>query len=192
TPRQRFVVSGHEVHLVGELFYVHDQGSGAPRLVEYIDYAAEQVRRVAPDAERLRLQWAQAPVRQEIESALAERGIQLDELVRLTGLENVDAFDVLAHVAWRLAPETRSDRARRVREGEVGELAGYAEPAREVLGALLERYTEFGIEDVTDPHVLQLPPLRGLGSPADLARRFGGPAALHDAVDALQTWLYSA
>jgi type I restriction enzyme R subunit len=192
TRRQRFLVNGAEVRLVGELFYVHDQEGAAPRLVEYIDYAGEQVRHLAATADELRERWRRSPTRLQIEADLAEHGIDLHELVRLTGLADADTFDVLAHVAYRLAPETRSERARRVRDGSAGELGQYAAPAREVLEALLARYAEHGVDDVADPQVLQLPPLRDLGSPSDIARRFGGPGEMHAAVDALQTWLYGA
>jgi type I restriction enzyme R subunit len=190
--RQRFVVNNTEVRLVGELFYVHDREGAAPRLVEYVDYAGEQVRHLSPTVDDLRDRWQQAPMRQQIEKDLERHGVDLQELVRLTGLPEADTFDVLAHVAFQLTPETRSERARRVRSGATGDLGQYAAPAREVLEALLARYAEHGVDDVADPQVLQLSPLRELGSPSDIARRFGGAAEMHAAVDALQTWLYGA
>ncbi len=190
--RQRFVVNGNEITLVGELFYVHDREGAAPRLVEYVDYAGEQVRHLTATVDDLRARWRRAPTRQQVEADLQKHGIYLAELARLTGLAEADSFDVLAHVAFRLTPETRSERARRVRDGAVGELGQYAAPAREVLEALLARYAEHGVDDVADPQVLQLPPLRDLGSPSDIARRFGGATEMHAAVDALQTWLYGA
>jgi type I restriction enzyme R subunit len=190
--RDRFLVSGQRVDLVGELFYVHDVEGQAPRLVQYVDYAAEQVRLLTPDFEALRVQWSRYPTRLQVEQGLAERGIDLQRLAELTDLGTSDPLDVLAHVAWRLTPETRADRARRVRAGSVGELSRYAAPAREVLEALLDRYADYGVNDVADPHSLQLPPVRDLGSLGDLAARFGGAAKLHQAVDELQAWLYSA
>lgn len=190
--RQRFVINGTAVSLVGELFYIHDREGTAPRLVEYVDYAAEQVRHLAPTPDDLRERWQRAPSRVQVESALQQHGIDLDELTRLTGLADADTFDVLAHVAFRLQPETRSERARRVRDGASGQMDQYSAPAREVLEAMLARYAEHGVDDVADPQVLQLPPLRDLGSPSDIARRFGGPSKMHEAFDALQTWLYGA
>jgi type I restriction enzyme R subunit len=192
--RMRYTVSGVAVDRVAEGFYVHDRAGAAPRLVEYVDYAGEQVRSLFPVVAGLRAAWAAQPSREEVATELATRGITLGELEQAFGLAvaGADAFDVLAHAAWRLPPESRADRARRVRDGGVGRLAEYAQPAREVLEALLDRYAQHGVDDLCDPRSLELPPVSSLGTSVELALRFGSFGADHDAVGDLQTWLYSA
>lgn len=64
--------------------------------------------------------------------------------------------------------------------------------AREVLTYLLDKYTEFGIGQLDDLDVLQVPPISTLGTPAEIASRFGSPAALREAIAALGDLLYVA
>jgi type I restriction enzyme R subunit len=66
------------------------------------------------------------------------------------------------------------------------------EAAREVLDVLLDRYATAGIDEIASPDVLQVPPLSTMGSPAEIADRFGGAAAWHRARADAQRWLYSA
>jgi type I restriction enzyme R subunit len=64
--------------------------------------------------------------------------------------------------------------------------------ARDVLAQLLDKYAEHGISQLDDLHGLEVPPLSALGSPAQIAGRFGSPAALRDAVETLGELLYAA
>jgi type I restriction enzyme R subunit len=172
--------------------HVPDTSTGRLRLTEYGEYVAEQVRVLAGDAAGLTQRWAEAPGREDIARQLAERGIDLDELVEPDDLQRCDPLDVLVQLAWNVAPRTRSERTRRVREVHAAELEQLSETARAVLSALLDRYTEHGIEDITSAEVLRVEPLRSLGSGVEIAREFGGVTAYHHQVDELQRWLYSA
>jgi type I restriction enzyme R subunit len=72
------------------------------------------------------------------------------------------------------------------------ELDSFPDKAREVLTLLLDRYAEAGIEEIAVPAVVQVPPLSEVGTPAEIAARFGGAAAWHQARATAQRWLYSA
>jgi type I restriction enzyme R subunit len=61
-----------------------------------------------------------------------------------------------------------------------------------VLEELLDKYADHGIGELDDLRVLQVPPLSSLGSPVEIAQRFGGGEALRDAVTELQDLLYAA
>ena len=45
--------------------------------------------------------------------------------------------------------------------------------AREVLSALLDRYERYGVDDITSPEVVKLPPISQLGRPGEIARALG-------------------
>ena len=68
----------------------------------------------------------------------------------------------------------------------------YQPAAREVLDYLLEKYAEHGIGEIDDPAVLQVPPLSSLGTPVEIANRFGSVEALQTAVAALGELVYVA
>jgi len=61
-----------------------------------------------------------------------------------------------------------------------------------VLGALLEKYAEHGIEQLRLPDVLKVPPISEHGNPSEIALVFGGAEQLRLAVDELQELLYAA
>jgi type I restriction enzyme R subunit len=57
---------------------------------------------------------------------------------------------------------------------------------------LLDKYAEHGIDQLDDLGVLEVPPLSSLGSPAEIATRFGSGDALREAVGKLGQLLYVA
>ena len=65
-----------------------------------------------------------------------------------------------------------------------GRSEGYAPQARQVLAALVDKYSANGPDDL-DSKVLDMPPFRDMGSPSELAARFGGVTQLRDALDEL-------
>ena len=59
-----------------------------------------------------------------------------------------------------------------------------------VLEELLEKYAEFGVSQLEDLRVLEVPPLSEHGSPTEIEAQFGGPGSLREAVDELADLLY--
>jgi type I restriction enzyme R subunit len=106
-------------------------------------------------------------------------------------LGDADPYDVLCHVAYRLPPRTRRERAQRLKDHQEQLLASYAPEAREVLTMLIDKYAEHGPSQLELPAGLEVPPIRDLGNPSEIARRFGGAAALRKAVDDLTAGLYA-
>jgi type I restriction enzyme R subunit len=84
------------------------------------------------------------------------------------------------------------DRARRVRKEHAEFFERYRPEAREVLEELLDKYADHGIGELDDMGVLQVPPFADLGSPIEIAGRFGGGQALREAISALRDLLYVA
>lgn len=152
----------------------------------------ETVRLLFPDPSELRSKWAQRVGRAEVIDALAAHGIDAEELGQKTGLIEADPIDALVHLAWNQPLATRRDRARRVRTEHAQFFDAYQPAAREVLGFLLDKYAQHGISQLDDPSILQVPPLSSLGSPVDIADRFGSPQALKEAVTLLAELLYAA
>jgi type I restriction enzyme R subunit len=64
--------------------------------------------------------------------------------------------------------------------------------AREVLAYLLDKYAEHGISELDDLAVLEVPPLSSLGTPPEIAARFGSANALRSAVARLSELVYVA
>jgi type I restriction enzyme R subunit len=190
-PLQKFYVEDTEVWVTAEAVYHLDPATERLRLVEYRDFVAETVRSLFPDPIHLRSKWATRVGRQDVLEGLASHGIDADDLSERTGLIDVDPIDVLVHVAWNQPLATRVERARRVRREHQAFFETFQPIAREVLNYLLDKYAEHGITELDDLGVLEVPPLSSLGTPAEIAARFGSATALRSAVTRLGELLYA-
>jgi type I restriction enzyme, R subunit len=191
-PRTKFYVEDAEVWVTAEAFYELDPETDRLRVIEYRDLVTRAVRTLYPDPNVLRSRWASRVGRQDILDALAARGIDAIELLERTGLVDADPLDALVHLAWNQPLATRRDRARRVRKEHADFFEEHRPEARDVLTELLDKYAEHGIAELDDLGVLEVPPLSALGSPAEIADRFGSPDRLRDAVNRLGELLYAA
>jgi type I restriction enzyme R subunit len=191
-PRTKFYVDGTEVWVTAEAQYRLDPETQRLRLVEYQDFVTETVRSLYPDASDLRSAWTSSVGRQDVLNALEAHGIDPSELTARTGLTDADIIDVLVHVAWNQPLATRIDRVRRVRKAHADFFDAHQPAAREVLAHLLDKYAEHGIGQLDDLEVLHVPPLATLGTPAEIAARFGSAEELHRSVSTLSRLLYAA
>ncbi|MGH3025080.1 MAG: type I restriction-modification enzyme R subunit C-terminal domain-containing protein, partial [Gaiellaceae bacterium] len=191
-PRAKFYVEEGEVWVTAEAIYHLDPETKRLRLVEYREYVADAVRTLFPEPAQLRARWRTRIGRQEVRDALIARGIDIEELPDRVGLLDADALDILVHLAWNQPLATRRDRTRRIRKEHADFFDAHQPAAREVLAQLLDKYAEYGIGQLDDLGILEVPPISALGSPAEIAGRFGSPAALREAVEGLGELLYAA
>ncbi len=189
---KKYYVDDAEVFVTAEAVYRLEPGSKRLRLVEYREYLADVVRTLYPNSSELRSRWRNRPGRDEVIEALAAKGIDFEEAAQRTGLLEADPFDLLIHVAWNEPLATRQDRARRIRKERSDFFDAFRPEAREILMELLEKYAEHGISQLDDLRVLQVPPFNELGSPVEIASRFGGSDSLRAAISDLQELLYAA
>lgn len=133
--------------------------------------------------------WSTAERKQAIIEELEEEGLRLEPLAEEVGTD-LDAFDLICHVAYGRSPMTRKQRAENVRKRDV--FAKYGPHARAVLDALLQKYQDDGVVDLGDPRILQISPIDKIGTPVELIGRFGSRAGFMQAVHDLQTALYEA
>jgi type I restriction enzyme R subunit len=125
-------------------------------------------------------------------NALAERGIDLDRLADVAGAPDADPLDLLCHLAFNGPLRTRRDRADRLARSHEEFFQRYAPEARDILHELVDKYAEHGLGQLRLPDVLKLPPLSARGNPSEIARAFGGPEQLREAVDELEELIYAA
>jgi len=189
-PPRKYYVDNTEVRVLQDLCLELDEHGKRLRTVSYTDYTREQVRKLYPSASQLRKQWTQAEERKQIITALKERGIELGHLAEATHLPDADPFDLLVHVAYNGPLRTRRERAERVRKGKLDAFDYFKPEAREILALLLEKYCDHGVEQLSDLHILEVPPISDKGTPVEIARLFGGPDKLRSALNKLQEMLY--
>ncbi len=191
-PHVKYYVGEGEVWVTAEGVYTLDAETQQLRLVEYRDFVADTVRTLFTGSGDLRSRWLTRPGRRAVLDELEAHGIDVAELAERAGLAQADPLDALVHLAWNQPLATRTDRARRVRREHAAFFATYQPQAREVLSRLLDKYAEHGIDQLDDLSVLQVPPLASLGSPSEIAARFGSATDLRAAVGALADLVYAA
>ena len=86
---------------------------------------------------------------------------------------------------------TRRERAAKLRHNSPDFFAQYGPEARQILSELLDRYTEYGTDQLRLPDALRIPPLSDHGNAMEIAVMFGGPEGLRNAVHQLQSQLYA-
>jgi len=134
--------------------------------------------------------WNDAERKQAVLEALAGQGVPLDILQQaVSNGGELDAFDLVAHVAFDQKPLTRRERANRVKKRDV--FGKYGAQARAVLEALLEKFADHGVQDIEDAKVLELPPFDQFGSKTQIRRGiFGSVEQYAQAVHELENALY--
>ncbi|WP_077728258.1 DEAD/DEAH box helicase family protein [Methylocaldum sp. 14B] len=134
--------------------------------------------------------WSETERKQAILDELRNRGVPLEVLQQaVPNGEDIDAFDLVAHVAFDRKPLTRRERANEVKKRDV--FGRYGEQARAVLEALLEKFADHGVQDIEDPRILELPPFDQYGTKTEIRRGiFGGADKYAQAITELEQALY--
>lgn len=190
--RRKYYFDGGQVEIAAHLVYELDPDGRQLRVVKFSEYTAEKVRTLYPSAADLRKQWADPVLRAEIIAKLEERGIDFDQLRATSNQPEADPFDLLCHLAFNGPLRTRRERADRVKKDEKSFFEKYGPEAHAILSDLLEKYAEHGTAQFVIPDVLKVPPISDRGNVIEIAKLFGGPEKLKEAVDQLQWLLYAA
>jgi type I restriction enzyme, R subunit len=189
-PPRKFYVDNAEVRVLQDVVLELDEHGKKLCTISYTDYTREQVRKLYPSASQLRSKWTDAEEREQIVAALKERGIELSHLAEVTHLPDADPFDLLVNVAYNGPLRSRRERAERVRKGKMDAFDYLKPEAREVLGLLLEKYNDHGVDQLSDLHILEVPPISDKGTVIEIAQLFGGKDKLRQALNKLQEMLY--
>jgi type I restriction enzyme R subunit len=189
---RKYYVDGVEVKVIHEIVQELDPQGQQLRVRRFDDYTREQVRTLYGSAGKIRSAWRDPERRAELIADLAERGISFEQLAETLGQPDADPFDLLIHVAFNAPLRSRRERAETVRREHRQFLETYGPQAREVLRYLLDKYTDHGVAQLTDLHILEMPDVPVKGTVLEIAEIFGGVEGLKEATRKLQDLLYAA
>lgn len=180
---------GCQVRVLQSVVFVYDTNGKLLRTESITDYTKRNINETYVNLDDFIQRWNGAKKKEEITKLLEESGIDLKALKQEQGLSEVDDFDFICHIAYGKKPLTRRERAEQVKKRDI--FNKYGNEARKVLEALLEKYTANGISQLEDPVILQLDPFRQMGTPAHIAKLFGGKVQYYSAVRELENFIYS-
>lgn len=186
---KKFHIHGDEVTIMGENVSIMDS-DGKVITTSLINYTKSNILNEYATLDAFIQTWTSEKKHKAIIDELAKQGVLLDELRKEIGIDDMDDFDLICHVAYGLKPLTRSERAKNVKKAEI--LDNYQGIARTILEILLEKYCDEGIEDIDDIGVLKLDEFKEYGTPKQIINDiFGGREAYMAAVTAIKTNLYA-
>ena len=187
-PRPIVARDGCEVKIINKVVSVYDANGKLLRTENITDYTRKNINDTYANLNDFISHWNALDRKAEIVDLMRENGIDLQALKEDQGMGDVDDFDFICHIAYGKKPLTRRERAENVKKRDV--FHKYGEGARKVLEALLDKYANDGISQLENRKVLSLDPFRQMGSPASIAKLFGGNKQYFEAVKELEQEIY--
>jgi type I restriction enzyme R subunit len=140
-----------------------------------VDYSRKNIKKAYASLDEFLQEWSSAEQKEVIIKALSDQGVFFDELESEVGKEGLDPFDLICHIAFDRPALTRAERAGKLKQNSYFDK--YSDKAKAVINALLDKYTESGIESIEDIAVLKVPPFNEYGTMTELTKLFGGGRA---------------
>jgi type I restriction enzyme R subunit len=142
------------------------------------------------DEDELRALWSAPDTRRKLLEGLAEKGFgrdQLAEMQKIIDAEKSDLFDVLAHVAYALAPRTREERAAQA----MALISTHFNSKQQVfLDFVLSHYVSVGVDELDQAKLTPLLRLKYHDSIADAVADLGKPEEIGQVFAGFQKYLY--
>ncbi len=141
------------------------------------------------DEDELRRLWSKPETRKALLQGLTERGFGAEQLAiisRIINAEKSDVFDILAYIAFALAPITRSER---VESHKLNIFAHYDAKLQAFLDFVLAQYVRQGVGELDQEKLSDLLQLK-YHTVNDATEQLGGIPAIRDAFIGFQQYLY--
>jgi type I restriction enzyme, R subunit len=186
TEPRKYYVNDIPVSVVNER--VQYYGADGKLITESLkDYTKTNLRKEFASLEMFLQKWNTTEKKEELFAELAEHGVLLEALKDEVG-KDLDAFDLICHIAFDQPALTRKERANNVRKRNY--FNKYGDLAQKVLNSLLEKYEDEGISSIETGSVLKVKPLNELGGPVELVKAFGKKEDFDKAIKELEQEIY--
>lgn len=185
-PREKVYVNGVDVSVLvtRNLYFDKD---GKPITTSLKDHTKEIIKGSYSSLDEFINSWSSADRKTAIIKELEEQGVLVDELQKAVNWE-VDLFDIICHVAYDQPPLTRKERANNVKKRNY--FTKYGDKSRKVLEALLDKYSDEGIDNLESMEILKVKPLTEFGSAIEIINQFGSKNKYLFAIKELEQEIY--
>lgn len=179
-PMPAVIVDGFEVSVnnLGQFIVASVGGQAMPVAID--DYKAGLSQRLideCPTLEDFRARWVNPPDREEIITLMVGAGYSPSVLRMVEDMNDYDLYDVLADLAYGLAPRTREGRTLAFRYKHSAWLGKLPPQASGTIQAIADQFAIGGTEGLENPHIWQVPEVIAAGGLAALAAA-GEPKAI--------------
>ncbi|HEV3374602.1 MAG TPA: DEAD/DEAH box helicase family protein [Candidatus Acidoferrum sp.] len=156
---------------------------------QFVERLFGELPRFFKDEDELRRLWSKPNTRKALLDGLADKGFgagELGEISRLIDAQKSDVFDVLAYIAFALAPITRSERAE-THKARI--FSRYDDKLQAFLDFVLAQYVSQGVEELDEEKLASLVQLK-YHTIASAADELGGVPVIRDTFIDFQQYLY--
>ncbi len=175
-------------HMMATTFWSAD---GKPiSAAQFVEKLFGELPHFFKDEDELRRIWSKPDTRKALLQSLADKDFgpeQLSEISKMINAEKSDVFDVLAYIAFALAPVTRSERVES-RKSDI--LARYEPKLQAFLDFVLAQYVMQGVGELDQEKLGNLLELK-YHTVSDAADQLGGVPLIRDTFIGFQQYLYS-
>jgi len=186
-PRKKVYVNGVDVSVLISRELYFDQ-FGRPITISLKDHTKGIIKKQFASLDDFLTRWKGTERKEAIIAELVEQGVMVEALYEAVD-KKIDLFDLICHVAYDQPPLTRKERANDVKKRNY--FTKYGGQTRNVLEALLDKYTDEGIENMESMEVLQVKPLSDFGSTVEIVNGiFGSRDKYLQAIKELENELY--
>ncbi len=175
-------------HMMATSFW-HPDGTPMSAL-QFLEALFGKLPEFFKDEDELRALWSAPDTRRKLLEGLAEKGFgrdQLAEMQKIINAEKSDLFDVLAHVAYALAPITREKRAEKAK---FNISRHFNDKQQAFLEFVLSHYVSLGVDELDQAKLTPLLRLKYNDSIADAVADLGRPEEIGRVFAGFQRYLY--
>ena len=184
--REKVYINGVDVTILNERVQIRNS-EGKLITTSYKEYSKQKVHEEFSSLDDFLNRWSSSEKKQVIIYELYEKDILFEELKVDIG-KDMDIFDLICHIAYDKPPLTRKERANSVQKRDY--FNKYEGKAKEILKALLEKYSDEGIETIETIEVLKLPEFSSFGTAIEIVNTFGGRDKYLEAIKDLENEIY--
>ncbi|MBW6442747.1 DEAD/DEAH box helicase family protein [Patescibacteria group bacterium] len=185
---KKFYVKETEVNVINDSYQYLDP-SGRLITESIIDYTKKGINKKFRTMDEFLQKWNILDQKRALFDELEKEGLYLDNLrEEIPNGKDYDPFDLILHIAYGKKPLTRSERAKKVKKDSYFDK--YGKEAREVIESLLQKYEDEDLDNLEDPEVLRVDPLRNFGRPLEIMKLFGGKSGYQTMVKEIEERLY--
>ena len=184
--REKVYINGVDVTILNERVQIRNS-EGKLITTSYKEYSKQKVHEEFSSLDDFLNRWSSSEKKQVIIDELYEKDILFEELKVDIG-KDMDIFDLICHIAYDKPPLTRKERANSVQKRDY--FNKYEGKAKEILKALLEKYSDEGIETIETIEVLKLPEFSSFGTAIEIVNTFGGKDKYLEAIKDLENEIY--
>jgi len=186
---KKYYVNDVPVSIINEVIQYHDS-SGKLITEELRDYTKKTLSKEFRSLNDFISKWNILDQKRALIEELENKGLILDALrEEIPNGKDYDPFDLILHIGYGKKPLTRSERAKKIKKDSYFDK--YGKKAREVIDALLNKYSDEGIENLENAEVLRVEPLRNFGRPLEIMKLFGGKEGYKRMVKEVEKRLYN-